>query len=557
MRLTIDHITKQFGALRANDDLSFTFESGYIYAILGENGAGKSTLMKILSGFQNPTAGQLLIDDRPVAFHSPEDAIGCGIGMLYQDPLDFPPLTVLENYTCGRPRTFLLRRDEVRAELLRNSAALGFKLNPAALVETLTVGERQQLEIVRLLSLGVRFLILDEPTTGISAEQKQQLFSTLKNLAREKDMTILLVSHKLQDVEDLCDEVLVLRQGKLVGREALPCPTARLVELMFGKALENETPPPPPRGVPVLEVAHLPVRTRLFTIPQVKFTLHAGEVIGLAGLDGSGQVELMREIAGVQRPTWRDYLVALIAFVLLAAVFFKLLEESPAVRALAWGAAALLIGIPPLFQFVRWIQLRMAAAQAPIVKLADAPIAGRGYRELLRRGIIYLSAGRTEEGLVGGLTLLEHQALVTPTRLPVINWLAMWRAIRERITRFNIKGRPLLPVQKLSGGNQQRLALALLPDELRVLFLDNPMRGLDVESAARIWSFLLERRARGTAIIFASPDLDEVIEYSDRVLVFSAGNVTLVEDPAALTTAHLGQLIGGKPAAPMATTQTQ
>jgi len=200
MRVELQHISKTFGRVRANQDISLTFEGGRVYAILGENGAGKSTLMKIMSGYQSADSGTILVNDQPVTLSAPTDAIAHGIGMLYQDPLDFPPFTVLENFIAGRPGGFFPDSESARRALLALTERFGFALDPDAYVDMLTIGERQQLEILRLLSLNVHMLVLDEPTTGISAEQKSALFGVLKSLARDEGMTIVLVSHKLEDV---------------------------------------------------------------------------------------------------------------------------------------------------------------------------------------------------------------------------------------------------------------------------------------------------------------------------------------------------------------------
>ncbi len=546
MRLEIHNISKSFGPLKANDHISFTFEGGRIYAILGENGAGKSTLMKILSGYQSASSGQIIIDSNPAQINSPHHAIAHGIGMLYQDPLDFAPLTVLENYIEGKPFTFLMRRREAEADLLARCKILGFNLNPHAMVESLTVGERQQLEIVRLLSLGVRILILDEPTTGISAEQKSQLFQTLKNLAREQNMIVILVSHKLADVEELCDEVLVLRRGKLVGYRSLPCETDILVEMMFGKRISTTTPQPLYTDKPILKIHKLSVPARLFTIQNINLEVREGEVIGLAGLDGSGQVEFMRTVAGLGRPTWADQLTAIVALVGMWWVFGKILDESSAVLNLARIAILILVLGPMLKTLYLYIRQRANNDQNTQIMLNGKNIGWRGYRDLLERGIAYLAAGRLEEGLVAGLTLVDHSALAERSSLPHVNWLRAWRRTKQAITDFSIKGRPFSQIQTLSGGNQQRVSLSLLPTNLRLILLENPTRGLDVESAGHIWSLLLNRRKQGTAIIFSSPDLDEIIDYSDRILVFSSGQTTLVENPEQMTTARLGELIGGK-----------
>ncbi len=213
MRVELQQITKTFGRVRANVDISLTFEEGHIYAVLGENGAGKSTLMKIMSGYQSADSGQIVIDGSPIALTTPTDAIAHGIGMLYQDPLDYPPFSVLENFIAGRPGDFLPDTAEARQVFNELTARFGFDLDPDTYVDMLTIGERQQLEILRLLSLDVRVLILDEPTTGISAEQKTALFNVLKALVHDEAMTVVLVSHKLEDVIELCDHAYVLRRG--------------------------------------------------------------------------------------------------------------------------------------------------------------------------------------------------------------------------------------------------------------------------------------------------------------------------------------------------------
>jgi ABC-type uncharacterized transport system ATPase subunit len=485
MRVELENITKTFGKLCANDDISMTLEGGQIYAILGENGAGKSTLMKILSGYQPADSGRIGIDGQAVSFVTPADALTYGIGMLHQDPLDVPPLTVLENFMLGRREGILPNRRTAKAALSQYATALGFNLNPDSYVDSLTIGERQQLEIVRLLSLGAHMLILDEPTTGISAEQKDTLFASLRRLAQNGGMTIILVSHKLADVEALCDQVFVLRQGRVVGQEAMPCPTDTLVAMMFGQRLERTPRPPSQRGGVALSVQKLSVPGRRLTVENVSLDVCEGEVIGLAGLDGSGQGAFLRACAGLQRP------------------------------------------------------------DAGHILLAGLDTTHKSYHDLAPRGVAYAPAGRLEEGLVAGLTLTEHFALTMPHSLWV-NWKAARQQAESRIQHFNIRGKPDSQIQKLSGGNQQRTLLALLPPDLKLLLLENPTRGLDVESARWVWTQLLERRAQGTAIVFTSPDLDEIVEYSDRIAVFFGGQVTVVDDPSQTSIAQLGQLIGGK-----------
>lgn len=564
MQLELRHISKTFGPLKANNDINHTFQEGRIYAILGENGAGKSTLMKIISGYQQPdTGGELLINGTPTVIHSPSDALNNGIGMLYQDPLDFPPMTVLENYLTSHPRTgFLPDRSEARREFLSIAQRFGFHLDPDMLIEGLTIGERQQLEIVRLLSLKIGFLILDEPTTGISEAQRQTLFSTLKQLAAEDKLTIALVTHKLADVEELCDEVMVLRHGRVSGTCTMPQPPDTLVRMMFGHTEEavrekatrtmnwvqlsrgllpdSDNLPALPLGQPILQVKELTLQTRLLTIENITLDVREGEVIGLAGLDGSGQGDFMRQCAGLNRVSWRDHVMSGIAFAGLIILFDYLMGYSSTVFT---TTLLLLLGLtlgPVFISLLSYLRDRTEH-----VYFDGIPTRWMSYRDLRERGLAYLSAGRLEEGLVTGMTLTQHFALAKLSKIPWVNWFAALRRTNEGIKQYDVRGQAFSPIQTLSGGNQQRVALALLADNLRLAFLENPTRGLDVNSARNIWHLLLSRREKGTAIVFSSPDLDEIVAYSDRVMVFSSGRCTLVDDPAKINRHDLGLLIGG------------
>src|SRR5574339_359860 len=234
MKVELRGIHKYFGKNHANDDITLTIPSGTIQGVLGENGAGKSTLMKILSGFIHADQGEILLDGKPVTIASPADAIKYGIGMLHQDPLDFPPMRLIDNFMLGLPGNLFPNRKHAIQDFNLLKREFGFSLDPESYVDSLTVGERQQLEIMRLLFLGARVFILDEPTTGISAAQKLKLFETLKKFP-EQAMTVIFVSHKLEDVESLCDRVAVLRAGELVGEFQPPYETKKFVETMFGK----------------------------------------------------------------------------------------------------------------------------------------------------------------------------------------------------------------------------------------------------------------------------------------------------------------------------------
>jgi ABC-type uncharacterized transport system ATPase subunit len=236
MDVELRGIHKTFGAVRANVGISLVVPAGTIQGILGENGAGKSTLMKVLSGFIKADKGEILLDGFPVIIHSPADAIRQGVGMLHQDPLDFPPMRIIDNFILGRASSLFPNQKSAVREFKLLADQFGVQIDPDAYVDSLTVGERQQIEILRLLWLGARILIFDEPTTGISAAQKEKLFTALRILA-DQGKTILFVSHKLEDVESLCHRITVLSQGHLVDEAKPPYQTEKLVEMMFGKII--------------------------------------------------------------------------------------------------------------------------------------------------------------------------------------------------------------------------------------------------------------------------------------------------------------------------------
>ncbi len=484
MKVELLHIHKHFGPVHANNDITLTIPAGTIQGLLGENGAGKSTLMKILSGFIRPDAGEIRLDGQPVSFQSPADALRRGIGMLHQDPLDFPPMKVIDNFIAGSPGGMIPNKRAARQALLSLSEQFGFSLDPDAYVDSLTVGERQQLEIVRLLWLGARVLIFDEPTTGISAQQREKLFAALRRMA-EEGRTVIFVTHKLEEVQALCHRVAVLRAGRLVGEAQAPYDLDKLVEMMFGKVLSLGERSQVPLGEPVLELQDLAVEDHRLRIQGVNLRLRAGEVVGLAGMEGSGQRRLLRAAAGLVRPT------------------------------------------------------------AGRVYLLGQDMTGKSYLHFRRAGAVYIPADRMAEGLFPDLTIAEHVALAREQTGFVIDQAQVRRWAEQAIQAFHIRGRPETPARALSGGNQQRLLLSLIPPNARVLFMEHPTRGLDMESAIWVWKHLKERCRGGAAIFFLSSDLEELMHYSDRIMVFFAGRVTRPLPVSELTLERLGQLIGG------------
>jgi simple sugar transport system ATP-binding protein len=406
--------------------------------------------------------------------------------MLYQDPLDFPPLTVLENFLMGLDRGLVSREEAYRRRLREMADHFGFHLDPETAVERLTVGERQQLELVRLLALGVKVLILDEPTTGISSVQKQALFSALRKLADE-GKTILLVSHKLEDVQALCDRIAVLRRGKVEGEMALPFESGKLLAWMFG----TELPPPPcferrtEEEVMTLAMDGVSASGGRGGLSPCHVAVRQGEVVGLAGLEGSGQGLFLRLAAGLERP------------------------------------------------------------ETGKIRVAGEDMTGKDHHAYRTRGVTFLPAGRLEEGLMPGLTITEHFALHQEQGM-MIHWPKARERAEQGIERFRIRGSPLSMAESLSGGNQQRLLLALLPAKPSLLLLEHPTRGLDMDSVQWVWEKLMAYASEGTSLVFSSAELDEIFQMAGRVLVFFNGVVVKDVRTCDATMDELAKAIAGK-----------
>jgi len=486
MRITLRDIRKQYGKVNANDGIDLEITEGSIHGILGENGAGKSTLMKVLAGYTVKTSGTILINGRPAEYDHPSQATRLGIGMLYQDPLDFPPLTVLDNFMMGLDRGLISKEEAYRLRLSEMADPFGFHLDPNTAVERLTVGERQQLELVRLLALGVELLILDEPTTGISSLQKQALFTALRKLTGE-GKTILLVSHKLEDVEALCDRITVLRRGRVEGDTGLPFESGKLLAWMFGAELaprpcfERRTE----EGTLSLTMDGVSALGGRAGLSSCRVAVRQGEVVGLAGLEGSGQSLFLRVAAGLVKP------------------------------------------------------------QTGKIKVAGEDMTGKDHHAYRARGVTFLPAGRLEEGLMPGLTLTEHFALQQQKGL-LIHWAEALERAEQGIERFRIRGNALSAAESLSGGNQQRLLLALLPVDPLVLLMEHPTRGLDMDSVQWVWEKLMAYAVHGTTIVFSSAELDEIFQMADRVLVFFNGVVVKDVRACDTTMEELAKAIAGK-----------
>jgi ABC-type uncharacterized transport system ATPase subunit len=485
MKVELRNIGKTFGTVQANYQIYLTVAAGTIHGVLGENGAGKSTLVKILTGYISRDQGEIFLNDRPIDIQTPADAIQAGIGMLHQDPLDFPSLSVLDNFIMGKSGKFFMNRRQSIREFHQLAHQFDFQLDVNEALGNLTVGERQQVEILRLLSLGVKTLILDEPTTGISAAQKNALFAAMRQLVTQ-GKSVIFVSHKLEDVEILCDRITVLRQGQLVGHATIPCPDEQLISMIFGRQLAKPIKPKTAGDAVALQLTNVTLVNDSLRLNIDDLQVKTGEVIGLAGLAGSGQQLLLQLCAGLLRsPTGVLYING------------QLMTHKP-------------------------------------------------YSDYLKAGVGYCPADRLKEGLISGLSIQDHLALRNLPHHGLINWPTIRKKTAEAIAQFSIRGNPQTRVEKLSGGNQQRTQLALLPIPLNLLLMEHPTRGLDMESVLWVWQQLIARCQTGTAILFTSSDLDEIMEYSDRVMVFSNGQISPPIEVEQLTIERLGKMISGK-----------
>ena len=485
MKIELKEIHKHYGSVKANNGISLCVEPGTIHGILGENGAGKSTLMKILSGFSRKTDGMICLGGQIEEYGTPARAARLGIGMLYQDPLDFPSLTVLDNFVLGLNRGPDCSRSGLRNNLLQLAASVGFSLDPSQLVRTLTVGERQQLEILRLLALGIEVLILDEPTTGISAYQKETLFQALNTMTNE-GKSVILVSHKLEDVEALCHRVTVLRKGRVTGEMTRPFDTGGLLAMMFGTPPRPTARQPQTPGDILLSLEGVSARGGRSGLRDCSFQAREKEIVGLAGLEGSGQSVFLRTAAGLTRP------------------------------------------------------------RSGTIRFRQENMTGRDYHRFTEKGLAFLPTDRLEEGLVGDLTLAEHFAIRDKKQGFFLNRVKAGEKAGQNIEKFRIMGRAESTAASLSGGNQQRLLLSFLPQKPTLLLLENPTRGLDLESAHWVWEHLQTYCEAGTGIVFSSSELDEILMVAHRVLVFFNGRV-IKEVAADQTDVNaLGRALAGK-----------
>ncbi|HEY8060036.1 MAG TPA: ABC transporter ATP-binding protein [Acidimicrobiales bacterium] len=497
MAVELEGIVKRFPGVVANDGVDLAVRRGAIHALVGENGAGKSTLMKILYGMQPPDEGIMKVNGHPTAFRSPKDAIAAGIGMVHQHFMLADQLTVLENIVLGSEpsRTGRIDFAEARARIDELSAAYGLDIDPNQTVETLGVGERQRVEIIKVLFRGAQILILDEPTAVLVPQEIEELFANLRELKAQGE-TIVFISHKLDEVLSIADAITVLRAGRTVATvDPREVTAGHLAELMVG----SELPTPETRestvtaeiGLDIDDVSVKGVGDR-WLLEHIDFKVHRGEVVGVAGVEGNGQTELIDVILGLQP--------------------------------VASGA----------------------------IRLGGEDLVAVDTRARREAGIGYIPEDRHRRGMLMGSPLWEnvmlgHQTQAPYAKGPWIDRRGAKRQTEEILAIYDVRS-PSVDVAgyALSGGNQQKLIVGReLTAGAKVLLANHPTRGVDVGAQAAVWDHLRDARAAGLATLLVSADLEELIGLSDRLLVILRGRIVADLDPATVTPEALGSYMTG------------
>ncbi len=495
--LELRGITKRFPGVVANDRVDFDLRRGEVHALLGENGAGKSTLMNVLYGLYRPDEGEIRINGEPVSFGSAKEAIRAGIGMVHQHFMLIPVMTVAENIVLGAEPTkgdVLLDYDAAARRVTELAHSFGFTIDPGARIENLSVGQEQRVEILKALYRRADILILDEPTAVLTPQEARELFEILRTLTRE-GMSIIFISHKLNEVLEIADRITVLRRGEKIDTVLRAGATEEgLARMMVGReVLLRVEKPPAALGETLLEVEDLHVLDDrdLEQVRGVSFAVRSGEIVGIAGVDGNGQTELVEVLSGLRQPT------------------------------------------------------------SGRVRIGGRDATGAGVKRMLDLGIGHIPEDRQRRGLVLDFTLAENLALHDFERPPNSRrgWLFPRRLVhraRELLQQFDVRGGgPQTRASALSGGNQQKVVLAReIGRDPRILLAAQPTRGLDVGAIEFVHRRLVEERDEGRAILLVSLELDEILSLSDRILVMYEGHI-VGEYPPSVTEEELGIAMTG------------
>lgn len=497
--LELRNISKRFGAVQANDRVSIKVQDGTIHAIVGENGAGKSTIMRIAYGFYTADSGEILVDGQVRHISNPHDAISLGIGMVHQHFMLVAPMTVAENIVLGAEPGAAWALDLNAAGQKIRSLSEEFKLavDPDAVIENLSVGQQQRIELLKALYRNAKLLILDEPTAVLTPQEVDEFFVILRRM-REQGKTIVIITHKLPEVLAISDEVTVMRDGKVVGHVLTKdTNAAELARLMVGReVLLRVDKPPAEVGQPRLKLASFSVTSSDGNkrVNQVSFEVRSGEIVGIAGVEGNGQTELIEALAGLV-PT--SQLSGTIAF-------------------------------------------------------EGVNITNEGARTRRERGIAHIPEDRHRRGLLLEFSLAENSILGVHYRPPVtslgnalLDNAAIQKRVNEIIEGFDVRpADSQLPARALSGGNQQKLIIGrefkLNP---KLLLVSQPTRGVDIGAIEFIHRKLVALRDAGCAVLLVSAELEEVTSLADRLLIIHKGNIVGEVDPKVATVEEIGLLM--------------
>ncbi|GFZ82690.1 ABC transporter ATP-binding protein [Paenibacillus marchantiophytorum] len=490
-------ITKKFPGIVANDDISFSVKKGEIHALLGENGAGKSTLMNILFGLYEPDEGQILIRGNRVKMKTPNDASRLGIGMVHQHFMLIKPFTVTENIILGsEPYTFpAINKKEAKQKVNQISQKYGLAVDPNAKISDITVGMEQRVEILKTLYRGADILIFDEPTAVLTPQEIEELLKIMKNLVRE-GKTIILITHKLKEIMAVCDHVTIIRRGKVVGSvhtsETSP---AELAAKMVGKEVSFEVQKKEAQpGQAVLEVTQATAvnEKRMKVLNEINLEVKSGEIVGIAGVDGNGQSELIEAITG----------------------------------------------------------LRKITSGQIILKGKD--ITNKSARAIIETGMSHIPEDRHRRGLVLDFSIGENMVLETYYKAPFSNHgmvkeKEVFRYANRLFEEYDVRTPSAhVHARSLSGGNQQKAIIAREIDKHPdLLIAAQPTRGVDVGAIEFIHKRLVEQRDKGTAVLLVSFELDEVMQLSDRIAVIYEGKIVAVVDAKHTSEKELGYLMAG------------
>ena len=496
--LQLRGITKRFPGVLANDHIDLSLEEGEIHALLGENGAGKTTLMNILYGLYQPDEGEIHVRGRRVEIRSPSDAIAGGIGMVHQHFMLIPVFTVAENVVLGQEIARLggiLDRRQAEARVADISSRFQLAVDPIAYVRDLPVGVQQRVEIIKLLYRQADILILDEPTAVLTPQESDELFKIMRSLVSQ-GKSIIFITHKLREVMEVADRITVIRQGRVVGTTTPEqADKAKLAQMMVGRQvlLEVEKPEEKP-GDPVLQVEHLVVMSdrRQMAVDDVSFEVRAGEILGVAGVQGNGQTELVEAVTG------------------------------------------------------------MRAAQGGRIRLLGRDITHASPRRVTELGTAHVPEDRQRDGLVLSFTVADNLVLSTYYQAPFAKGPELQReailaSAQERIREFDIRTPSALTnAGSLSGGNQQKVIVAReFSRPIHLLVASQPTRGLDVGSIEYIHARIVQKREEGCAVLLVSPELDEILELSDRIAVMYRGRIVGLLDADEASKEEVGLLMAG------------